>query len=104
MVCGIAAARNDSLGKGILSRPIVRLLGWRNNDSLRVFGITGFRMNIIVWSGLVSSNHWWQPIVAILYLDDYLAGHDGDNWKKRWEAAKNKIKWLVTKPAKPVFN
>lgn len=34
-------------------------------------------------------------VVIVLYMDDYLFGDD-DQWKRRWEATKNKVRWLWT--------
>lgn len=41
----------------------------------------------------IAGTYW--IIVIVLYMDDYFFGDD-DQWKRRWEATKNKIKWLWT--------
>lgn len=42
---------------------------------------------------------YWGSVIA-LYLDDYFT--DNNQWKRRWEGAKNRIKWLWTPAPIPI--
>ncbi len=46
------------------------------------------------------SGSLFYTLLIVMELDDYLNGDDDDR-KKRWEAVKNKIKWLMDLPPKP---
>lgn len=90
------------LGKGILWRPFTKIIRAGNIDdplgmvmtlTARVLVCSPFAF----WSENISN---WLFIV--LFVDDYLAGRDGNNWRRRWKTANNKIKWrmkiVVPKP------
>lgn len=47
---------------------------------------------------------YWIVVNGLL-ADDLITGCDSDRWKRRWESVKNKVKWVVPKPApRPALN
>jgi hypothetical protein len=101
MGTGLLAVVTESIGKGILWRPFRKVV--RVRTGTRLFELTTILVRILLSLPLT----FWSEkasvlAVSILYIDDYLAGKDGDNWRKRWKTAKNKIKWrmkiVVPKP------
>lgn len=53
-------------------------------------------LSLVLWGDLFT---WYWTYLITLYVDDYLS--DVDQWKKRWESAKNKVKWLWTPSPAP---
>lgn len=76
-------------------------------DSLAVmFTFFGFALGISyavdLFVGDRAGDAIYWAVLLLQVLDDYWNGDD-DQRKKRWEAAKNKIKWLMELPqAQPV--
>jgi len=48
-----------------------------------------------------SAGHVYFIAFVALYLDDLITA-DTDKWKRWWEGAKNKVKWLWTPQMEPV--
>lgn len=43
--------------------------------------------------------YWWPW--SLLHADDLLTKIDKDRWRKRWQSAKNKVKWKWTPAMQP---
>lgn len=87
----------------LLTRPMMQLIphfprhrsGARYLFRMGQLTVFGVAKNV---SGLPEPILW--SIFIALYLDDYMTGDD-DQWKRRWEAVRNKVKWLMELPRLP---
>jgi len=66
------------------SRVLVRYLLW--------FGIA-----VVVWGWAHIPDVPFWPVAVGFFIDDYLFGDDED-LKRRWQAAKNSVKWKMKLP------
>lgn len=102
----VLSLKPANIGRGYLTRMLARLpeIGsFFRGDPRKVMGprlllclVIGMMVVIATQSDIVGGSVMYGLIV-IFFIDDYYNGDD--NWRKRWQEVRNRIKWKMKLPA-----
>lgn len=108
----LLATRPERLCRGLVTRMMARIpgLGWffrLNSTSMfpLAFGTAKRALFVAIVSELAIrplsdptvAELFYYLMVTLLFLDDYVTGGD-DDWRKRWQEVRNKVKWKMELP------
>lgn len=91
----------SKMGNGYTGRILFRWVHRRNRYIVRFMCWWGVSLVVsFLWHRPFAFSITFWPVAIGFIADDYYFGDD-DERKKRWDAVKNKIKWLMDLPKQP---